>query len=86
MKHEAHPLGWNRRHLLALAAATAAAGPLGARAQAAPAGFATRPVRVVVPFAAGGATDVIARILGERMAQRVFDFQRPRSIIGRPRA
>ena len=70
MKHEAHPLGWNRRHLLALAAATAAAGPLGARAQAAPTGFATRPVRVVVPFAAGGATDVIARILGERMAQR----------------
>lgn len=70
MKHEAHPLGWNRRHLLALAAATAAAGPLGARAQAAPTGFATRPVRMVVPFAAGGATDVIARILGERMAQR----------------
>ena len=70
MNHEAHPLGWNRRHLLALAAATAAAGPLGARAQAAPTGFATRPVRVVVPFAAGGATDVIARILGERMAQR----------------
>lgn len=70
MKHEAHPLGWNRRHLLALAAATAAAGPLGARAQTAPTGFATRPVRMVVPFAAGGATDVIARILGERMAQR----------------
>ncbi|WP_446661743.1 Bug family tripartite tricarboxylate transporter substrate binding protein, partial [Diaphorobacter nitroreducens] len=44
--------------------------PLGARAQTAPTGFATRPVRVVVPFAAGGATDVIARILGERMAQR----------------
>jgi tripartite-type tricarboxylate transporter receptor subunit TctC len=37
------------------------------RAQAS---FATRPVRVVVPFAAGGATDVITRVLGERMGQR----------------
>ncbi len=60
-----HPR-WNRRQLLAQAAAVAAAGPLGVQAQAS---FATRPVRVVVPFAAGGATDVITRVLGERMGQ-----------------
>jgi tripartite-type tricarboxylate transporter receptor subunit TctC len=30
--------------------------------------FPTRPITIVVPFAAGGPTDVVARILGERMA------------------
>lgn len=40
--------------------------PAVARAQAwAP----TRPVRFVVPFPAGGATDVVARVLGERMQE-----------------
>ena len=29
----------------------------------------TRPVRFVVPFPAGGATDVVARVLGERMQE-----------------
>ncbi|MDC5529830.1 tripartite tricarboxylate transporter substrate-binding protein, partial [Acinetobacter baumannii] len=57
-----------RRQALALAAGAVAAGPASVLAQA---GFATRPVRIVVPFAAGGATDVIARILGERMAQQL---------------
>ncbi|WP_236904084.1 Bug family tripartite tricarboxylate transporter substrate binding protein [Comamonas serinivorans] len=57
----------NRRHLLALSASAATLAPMGAWAQQA--SFAKRPVRVVVPFAAGGATDVIARVLGERMAK-----------------
>ena len=68
MTHDTHLPRCSRRQLLALAAGAAAAGPLAVQAQAS---FATRPVRVVVPFAAGGATDVIARVLGERMAQRV---------------
>ncbi len=32
-------------------------------------GYPTRPVTVIVPFAAGGPTDTIARIMGERMGR-----------------
>ncbi|SDM08311.1 Tripartite-type tricarboxylate transporter, receptor component TctC [Oryzisolibacter propanilivorax] len=61
----------SRRQLLTMVASAVATGPLHAQLQA---GSANRPVRVVVPFAPGGATDVIARVLGERMAQ---DFSQP---------
>ena len=40
---------------------------LGSAAQAQP--YPDRPITMVVPFAAGGASDVIARIIGERMGQ-----------------
>lgn len=51
----------SRRHLLAILAAPAVLPSL-ARAQ-------SRPLRVVVPFGAGGLTDVVARILAEHMSQ-----------------
>jgi tripartite-type tricarboxylate transporter receptor subunit TctC len=55
-----------RRNLLAAAAAaTLAAAPVGAMAQAYP----TKPIMVIVPFAAGGPTDALARVLTARIGE-----------------
>jgi tripartite-type tricarboxylate transporter receptor subunit TctC len=75
-----HTVIVTRRYFNALAAASAfMPGIVADRAsgQAWP----TRPVRLIVPFAAGGPTDVIARIVGERLAkswgQQVLIENRP---------
>jgi tripartite-type tricarboxylate transporter receptor subunit TctC len=54
-----------RRTLLRTAAFVLAAAALGASAQ----GFPSKPIIIVVPFAAGGPTDTIARIFGEHMGR-----------------
>lgn len=54
-----------RRTLLAASALAAFASSAGAQ------DFPTRPVTLVIPFAAGGSTDVVGRIIGERMAQEL---------------
>src|SRR4029077_3875243 len=58
-----------RRAVLRLAAgaASGAAAPRLARAEPHP----TRPVRLIVPFAPGGGTDLCAHLLGEWLARRV---------------
>jgi tripartite-type tricarboxylate transporter receptor subunit TctC len=53
------------RAVLSLAAATSISAIFVTNSSAQ--NFPTRPVTMVVPFAAGGPTDVVARILGERM-------------------
>ena len=56
----------NRRHFTAASAALLATGPLWAQAQ-----WPTRPVRIVVPFGAGGIADLTARTVGEALSHRL---------------
>jgi tripartite-type tricarboxylate transporter receptor subunit TctC len=46
-----------------------AAGALGLAASAAAQDYPTRPVTMVIPFAAGGPTDVLGRVVGARMSE-----------------
>lgn len=52
-------------------------------ATAAAQSFPTKPVTIVVPYAAGGATDVIARLVGQRLADvcrmQLHDAELPRA-------
>src|SRR5262245_58432489 len=53
-----------RLHLLALLGCLAAAGSVAAQD-----GYPERPVTLVVPFPAGGSTDLVARVMAEKMSE-----------------
>ena len=61
-----------RRSVLQGMAALGSTGLLGtAVAQTGKAAWPTKPIRLVVPFNAGGATDIIARTVGEALSKRI---------------
>ncbi|AMO24807.1 tripartite tricarboxylate transporter substrate binding protein BugE [Ramlibacter solisilvae] len=57
---------FTRRALAAAIAGLALAAPFAASAQN---GYPNKPIRVIVPFAAGSTTDIIARAIGDKMSQ-----------------
>src|SRR3954470_12689803 len=57
----------HRRQFLHLAAAALPFAPHVARAQIYP----TKPVRLIVPFAAGGPNDILSRLLGQWLSERL---------------
>jgi tripartite-type tricarboxylate transporter receptor subunit TctC len=57
-----------RRHLIALAAAAVVA-PVSLPGIALAQAFPNKPITMIVPFAAGGPTDIIARIVGDHMSK-----------------
>lgn len=59
-----HPI--TRRRALAAGTATLLSAPTISRAQ----GF-NRPIRLIVPFAAGGTSDILARLIGPKLAESI---------------
>jgi tripartite-type tricarboxylate transporter receptor subunit TctC len=69
----------NRRTLLAAAGLLGMAATPAARAQAR---FPTRPVRVIIPFSAGGSTDILGRLCAQMITDSLGQSGVPENITG----
>jgi tripartite-type tricarboxylate transporter receptor subunit TctC len=76
----------SRRHLIAVSAAQLLASNISifvrpGRAQTSNSGYPTKPVRIIVPVASGGPTDIVARTLADKLSaiwsQQVFIENKP---------
>jgi tripartite-type tricarboxylate transporter receptor subunit TctC len=61
----------NARICSVLAVAAALASPAASQAQTPPGNYPDKPVKVIVPFAAGGPTDVVARLIATKLSERL---------------
>ena len=57
------------RVLIIVSALVIAAGAAAAQTRDAAAGWPERPIRLIVPFPAGSSTDIVSRILAQRLSE-----------------
>ncbi len=62
---------WGATLLATLASLAMSTAPLVAQAQSSASGYPTKPIRLVVPFPAGGATDIFARTLSQKLGEKI---------------
>src|SRR5262249_29269308 len=80
-KREDSSMPFGRTTLVALALVAASAVPL--RAEEKPADYPSRQVNFIVPFAAGGGTAILGRLIGQKLSDR---FGKPFVVENRPGA